>query len=51
MEIRELTIGQINEYVKGWASSNEKPQTNPTETEENVDMFNLASGIPVIKKK
>jgi hypothetical protein len=50
-QVRDLTIPQIQEYIKGWTRMNKKS----SETKEGMDaddikMFNLASGIKTIQR-
>jgi hypothetical protein len=44
-QIREMTLSQIEEYIKAW---NGKVKEKDSETTD-VDMFNLEAGIPRIK--
>ena len=49
-QIRELTLPQIIEYLKGWS----KPDNSNSELEyQDIQLFNITSGIPIkyIKKK
>lgn len=51
MEISQLTLGQLNSYLKQWVGSTSTKQSDEGYTD--IDMFNIMAGIPkkVVKKK